>query len=59
MAVAAAVNTHWAAAAVAVAKGDGWLEDVALVGCGVRRGHAEQLAQLTYKALCGRQLAGR
>jgi hypothetical protein len=48
-----------AGAAVAVGKGDGALEHVALLGRGVRAlVHAQQLAQLHDKALRGGQLAG-
>lgn len=55
---AAAVAIHPARAltAVAVAKGDGPLEHVALIGRGVRARHGQQVAQLDDKALRGRQL---
>ena len=58
MAAAVAINAPGAGAAVAVLEGDGALEHVALLGRGVRRFDAEQLAQLDDEALRGGQLAG-
>jgi hypothetical protein len=53
-----AVDAPGAGAAVAVGEGDGALEHVALLGRGVRRLHAQQLAELDDEALRGGQLAG-
>ena len=53
-----AVNAAGAGAAVAMGKGDRALEHVGLLGRGVGLVHAEQLAQVHHKALCGGQLAG-
>ena len=53
-----AVDSPGAQASVAVGKGDGALEHVALLRRGVRRFHAQQVAQLTHKALRRGQLAG-
>ncbi len=53
-----AVDAAGAAAAVAVAKGDGPLEHVVEPGRGVRHRHAEQLAQLAHEALRGGEFGG-
>ena len=53
-----AVDAAGAGAAVAVGEGDGPLEHVALLGRGVRRLHAQQLAELDDEALRGGQLRG-
>jgi hypothetical protein len=53
-----AVHPPGASSAVAVLKGDGPLEHVALLGRGVRVWLPQQVAQVVGEALCGRQFAG-